>query len=214
MTAAKRRRTEALWGAELWDCFGMTEAGMMGSESAAHDGFHIWTDMYKTEVLDEVSGEPVPEGVPGALVVTPLWTNNATPFLRWNSGDIVTWRRAGASSGPFGVFPIVKHTHRIAGFFKIRGVNMNHTEFEDFMFANDAVADFRVELTGDGGLEALTVGIEVRDVNASAEIAEALQRDIRTAFEVSAEIDLLPRGTFASEFEQSVKAQRFVDKRR
>ena len=90
---------------------------------------------------------PVGEGEPGFLVVTPLWTNNATPFIRWNAGDIVTYQSPGASSGPFAVFPTLKHTHRTVGFFKIRGVNMNHTDFEDFIFRHDLVADFKVELT-------------------------------------------------------------------
>ena len=33
---------------------------------------------------------PVPQGEVGALVVTPLFSNNVTPFLRWLSGDLVT----------------------------------------------------------------------------------------------------------------------------
>ena len=52
VTEAKRRRIEKIWGAEMYDSFGMTEAGMMGAEGDAHDGFHIWTDMYFIEVLD------------------------------------------------------------------------------------------------------------------------------------------------------------------
>ena len=48
-----------MWGAELWDGFGMTEAGMMGGESEAHDGFHIWTDLFDIEVIDLETGEPV-----------------------------------------------------------------------------------------------------------------------------------------------------------
>ena len=42
---------------------------------------------------------PVPEGEVGALVVTPLWTNTVTPFLRWLSGDLVTLRDADDGAG-------------------------------------------------------------------------------------------------------------------
>ena len=43
---------------------------------------------------------------------------------------------ATTASGPFSVFPLVKHAHRTSGFFKIRGINVNHADFEDFMFRN------------------------------------------------------------------------------
>src|SRR5207302_2806053 len=125
---------------------GMTEAGMMGSEDAAGGGFRIWTDMFLVEVVDPTTHEPVREGESGSLVVTPLWTNNVTPFLRWSSGDLVTYREAEDGAGPFSVFPLLKHAHRTTGFFKVRGINLNHAELEDFMFRNAAVADFKAEL--------------------------------------------------------------------
>jgi phenylacetate-CoA ligase len=213
VTDAKRRKIENIWGAELYDGFGMTEAGMMGCEGNAHDGFHIFTDMYFIEVLDEDTLEPVAEGVPGTLVVTPLWTNNATPFIRWNSGDIVTWRTEGNSTGPYSIFPLVKHTHRTAGFFKIRGVNMNHTEFEDFIFGDDNIADFKVELSTQDDLENIDVFIEIRGDIPADQISDQLQTNIRNTFEVTAGVNILERGSLASEFEQSIKAQRFLDKR-
>ena len=118
----------------------MTEAGMMGAEDADGGGFRIWTDMFFIEVLDPTRNAPVAEGEVGSLVVTPLWTNNVTPFLRWSSGDLVTWREGEDGDGPFSVFPLVKHAHRTTGFFKVRGINLNHSEFEDFMFRNAAIA--------------------------------------------------------------------------
>ena len=48
ISQSKRAKIERMWGANVWDGFGMTEAGMMGGESEAHDGFHIWTDMFLT----------------------------------------------------------------------------------------------------------------------------------------------------------------------
>ena len=94
-------------------------------------GFRIWTDLFLIEVVDPDTHAPVAEGAVGALVVTPLWTNNVTPFLRWSSGDLVTWHRGDDDSGPFAVFPLVKHAHRTSGFFKIRGVDADHADFED-----------------------------------------------------------------------------------
>jgi phenylacetate-CoA ligase len=213
VTDAKRARIERMWGARLYDSFGMTEAGMMGCEGEARDGFHVWTDMYFIEVLHPDTLLPVAEGETGTLVVTPLWTNNATPFIRWNSGDLVTYRAQGDSDGPFSVFPLIKHTHRTAGFFKIRGVNMNHTEFEDFMFRQSDVADFKVELVTENDLETLQVFVETSSGAEPEAVRANLQDSLKSTFEVTASINVLDRGTLAREFETSVKAPRFIDKR-
>jgi hypothetical protein len=127
VSQAKRDKIERSWGAKLTDNFGMTEAGMMGSEwkeDEAQLGFRVWTDFHYIEVLDPKSLEPAKEGEVGTLVVTALRTNNVTPFLRWSSGDLVTYSEAEKGSGPFSVFPRIKHAHRTAGFFKIRGINL------------------------------------------------------------------------------------------
>jgi hypothetical protein len=62
-------------------------------------------------------------------------------------------------------------------------------------------------------MEHLDVFIEVRGDVPSADITENLQANIRNTFEVTAGVNILERGTLALEFEQSVKAQRFLDKR-
>ena len=122
LSQAKREKLGRAWGARVRDTFGMTEAGMMGAEDAILEennradgrggGFRIWTDMYFVEVVHPETHAPVAEGEVGALVVTPLWMNNVTPFLRWLSGDLVTLREADDGRGPFSVFPLVRHAHR------------------------------------------------------------------------------------------------------
>ncbi len=82
LSKAKREKLERMWGAEVNDLFGMTEIGILGADSHVHEGFHVQTDQALFEVVDEKTGMPVPEGREGLMVVTPLWINNATPFLR------------------------------------------------------------------------------------------------------------------------------------
>ena len=147
LSSAKREKLERMWGVdEVRDLFGMTEIGILGADSKVEEGFHIWTDQAVFEVVDPDTGRALPEGEDGLMVITPLFINNATPFLRWSSGDIVSIRNETSLEGPFSVFPVMRHAHRTVGFFKIRGINVNHAEFEDFMFRLPAVTDFRVEL--------------------------------------------------------------------
>ena len=216
LSQAKREKLERLWGAEVYDVFGMSEAGLMGAENAAHDGIHIWTDLFHVEVVDAATGRAVPPGEVGTFCVTPLWTNHATPLLRWNSGDLVTYVERSTGTGPFAeLFPMIRHSRRTVGFFKVRGVNVNHAEFEDEMFRIDSIADFQAVLEADerSGLEGLLVRVELADDVAVDETCRKIGAAVKAAFEISPAVVAVPVGTLAAEFGKSIKAQRFVDKR-
>jgi phenylacetate-CoA ligase len=213
VSQAKRAKIERSWGAKLTDTFGMTEAGMMGAEDTPGEGFRIWTDMYHIEVLDPKTLESAREGEIGTLVVTALWANNITPFLRWSSGDLVTYSEADDGEGPFSVFPRIKHAHRTAGFFKIRGVNLGHQDLEDFMFRHLEIGDFRAEAVNEGGNDILRVLIETKKGVDSAAVSRALAEGIKHTFELAPQIVVLETGTLAREFEANVKAARFIDRR-
>ena len=162
MSDAKRAKLQHAWGATVRDTFGMTEAGMMGAEDQHGGGFRVWTDMFLIEVLDPDTLEPVKDGDVGTLVVSPLWTNNVTPFLRWSSGDLVTMLPGEDGGAPFSVFPLVKHAHRTTGFFKVRGININHADLEDFIFRHLEIADFKAELLTSNDLDVLRLSIEAK----------------------------------------------------
>lgn len=213
LSGAKRNKLVSIWGADVLEVFGMSEVGHMGAESVPGEGFHIWTDMHFIEVVEETTGDPVPEGQSGTLVVTPLWTNNATPFLRWKSGDIVTYREHGSDEGPFSVFPLIKHTNRTTGFFKVRGININHADFEDFMFMNPHISDFKCECVSTDGEDQFRISVELKRGTDVASVSEKLALDTRSTFEVRPDIAILSPGTIATEFEKSTKAPRFVDRR-
>jgi phenylacetate-CoA ligase len=191
----------------------MTEVSMMGAEGEIADGFHIWTDIAYIEVVDPETHEPVAPGDPGALLVTSLFTNNVTPFLRWYSGDIVSYRERSANTGPLSVFPVLKHAHRTAGFFKLRGVNISHVELEDFMFGNRRINDFKAEVLTVDDLDVLRLSIEVPHNVDAGVVRKELESETKRVFEITPQVTTLQVGTLAKEFEKSVKVPRFVDRR-
>ena len=216
LSAAKREKLSRLWGAEVFDVFGMSEAGLMGAETTAHDGIHIWTDMHFIEVVDPDTGKSLPEGEVGTLCVTPLWTNHATPFLRWNSGDLVRFNSRAEGLGPFvDLFPVIRHANRTTGFFKIRGVNINHAEFEDFMFRDPQILDFQAILETETatGREGLKVLIEIKGTQDESVTCREVGAAVKNVFEITPVVEALKRGTLAIEFERSLKAPRFIDRR-
>jgi phenylacetate-CoA ligase len=208
LSPVKRKKLEAAWGAEVFDHFGMTEAAFVAGEGVGHHGLHVWADQFYCEVLDEKTGEPVREGEVGSLVVTPLWNNTMTPFLRWSSGDLVSFSSEGKGDGPWSVFPMLKHARRTVGFFKVRGVNINHAELEDALFRDPDVVDFRAEVYNADDNDVLHLLVEKR-----AGTRESTVEAVRKTFQVTPQVTLLPRGTIAKEFEAAIKAPRFVDTR-
>ena len=213
LSDAKREKLERCWGAEVNDFFGMTEIGILGADSSVHEGFHIWTDQALFEVVDEGSGLPVDDGKEGLMVITPLFCNTSTPFLRWSSGDIVKISQETSLKGPFSIFPVMRHAHRTVGFSKIKGININHTEFEDFIFRIPEINDFKVEFQATDGLDELLLSVEISKLTNSKILIKELSKNIKDVFEVKPLIIQLKSGTLAQEFELSVKAPRFVDKR-
>ncbi len=209
LSPVKRGKLERAWGAEVFDHFGMTEGAFVAGEGVGHHGLHVWADLFYLEVVDEKTGEPVPEGEVGSLVVTPLWNNAMTPFLRWSSGDLVSFSSAGAGEGPWSVFPMLRHARRTVGFFKVRGVNINHSDLEDAMFRDPEVVDFRAEVYNSvSGNDVLHLHVEKR-----SGASEGTVNMIKKTFQVTPEVTLLERGAIAREFEANIKAPRFVDKR-
>jgi phenylacetate-CoA ligase len=209
LSPVKRDKLERAWGAEVFDHFGMTEGALVSCEGVGHHGLHVMDDMYLLEVVDENTGAPVGDGEVGSLIVTPLWSNSMTPFLRWRSGDLVSISSKGGGEHPWSIFPIMRHARRTVGFFKVRGVNINHADLEDALFGEPDVVDFRAEIySSEGGNDVLHLYVESRSQSKSS-IVDGVKR----TFQVTPEVTLLPRGTVAKEFEANVKAPRFVDKR-
>ena len=107
----------------------------------------------------------------------------------------------------------MRHAHRTVGFFKIRGINVNHAEFEDYMFRLPSVTDFRVELGTADDREVLRLLIEVKRGMDSGSVSADVAAAVRGTFEVRPDVEVLPLGTLARDFESSVKAPRFQDLR-
>ncbi|HEX7006227.1 MAG TPA: AMP-binding protein [Alphaproteobacteria bacterium] len=213
LTAAKREKLERIWGAKVYNSFGMTEGAMISVERDGMDGMVAFSDLYYLEVIDSATGKAVPEGKEGMLVMTPIWSNTITPFIRWLTGDIVTLRSQPRTDDPFSVFPLLKHALRTEGFFKIRGVNINHGDFEDFMFAQRAVTDFKAEAVTRNDLDHLRLVVEIVRGADRAKVAAELAAAVKLKFEIAADVEVLEPGTLAQEFEKSVKAPRFIDRR-
>ena len=82
-----RNRVNSLWQTEVYDHWGMRETGLGGAlECSAHNGYHIrHADLY-LEIIDPQTGQVLPDGEYGELVLSTL-NREAMPLLRYRTGD-------------------------------------------------------------------------------------------------------------------------------
>ena len=82
------RELEDLWGAPVFEHYGMTEMGLGGGvQCEAHEGYHLREADLFFEVVDPVNGTLLPEGESGEIVFTTL-TRRGMPLIRYRTGDL------------------------------------------------------------------------------------------------------------------------------
>src|SRR5712692_6143975 len=89
-TEQMRARISELLGLRALDIYGLSEVigpGVASECIVAADGLHVNEDHFLVEVLDPLTGAPVPDGTQGELTFTTL-TKQAMPLLRYRTGDI------------------------------------------------------------------------------------------------------------------------------
>ncbi|MDR0819120.1 MAG: AMP-binding protein [Oscillospiraceae bacterium] len=85
---ATRKAIENLWGAELFDFYGLSDIfGACAAQCEVHDGLHIAEDHILVETIDLQTGEVLKPGERGELVYTTL-RKRARPMIRFRTGDI------------------------------------------------------------------------------------------------------------------------------
>jgi phenylacetate-CoA ligase len=207
--AETRRRIETAWGARVFDHSGMTEVGPMAIECPANPaGLHVLEEDYLAEVVEPSTGEPVPPGQVGELVVTNLG-RLGSPLIRYRTGDLV---RVDPKPCPCGS-SYLRLDGGILGraddMIHLRGNNVYPGALEALLRRFPEVAEYRVEVDQSAALTALRVDVE--PVNGGgAGLVERVDRAIRDEFLFRAEVRLVPPGSLPR-FE--MKARRFVVRR-
>jgi phenylacetate-CoA ligase len=88
-TESMRRHIEGASSIEAFDIYGLSEiiGPGVGCECRRHEGLHIFEDHFYPEIIDPESGEPLPDGCEGELVLTTL-SKQAMPMIRYRTRDI------------------------------------------------------------------------------------------------------------------------------
>jgi phenylacetate-CoA ligase len=200
------------------DIYGLSEimGPGVGMECCdAQDGLHIWEDHFLIEIIDPETGEQLPLGESGELVITTI-TKEAQPLIRYRTRDITRIEAIPCRCG---------RTHRrisrIQGrsddMLIIRGVNVFPQQIETILLETQGVAPhYQLILTRQGSLDMLEVKVEVDEKLFSDEIRHLqrieakIQKNIKEFLGVTAKVTLSePQSIERSEG----KAKRIIDLR-
>jgi phenylacetate-CoA ligase len=161
---ATKRMIESMWGGKCGDTAGMTELGtiMMFECSEQPGGAHIIEDHFIEEVLDPKTLEPVGYGERGERVVT-SFGRGMIPVLRYRTSDLVVkvpHDRCGCGR----TFDIYEGgiQGRVDDMLLIRGTNVYPRAVESIVREHAGIDEFQIMVQNDGGVDEITVNVEMR----------------------------------------------------
>lgn len=147
------------------DIYGLSEIvgpGISNECYEVQDGLHIWEDRFYPEVVDPDTGEPLPEGEEGELVLTTL-SKEALPVMRYRTGDLTTLTYEECECGRTMV-RMDNVTGRADDLIIVRGVNLYPSEIEDVVLEFDDVAPhYRIDLRREDELDTIEVTVELAE---------------------------------------------------
>ena len=211
-TGSMRTEIEGRLGIDALDIYGLSEVGGPGVANECietKDGPTIWEDHFYPEIINPETGEVLPDGEYGELVLTTL-TKEALPMIRYRTRDLTRLLPPSARS----MRRMDKITGRSDDMLIIRGVNLFPSQVEELLLKVEGLSPhYQLVLDREGHLDRLTVLVERREgqsESTNAALAKELQHRIKSYIGVNTTIDIVaPGGVERSEG----KAKRVVDNR-
>ena len=206
-TEGMRTEIEGRLGIDAVDIYGLSEVigpGVAQECVETKDGLTIWEDHFYPEIIDPETGDVLPDGEEGELVITSL-TKQALPVIRYRTRDITTLLPGTART----MRRLARITGRSDDMLIIRGVNVYPSQIEAELMQVDGLSAHYQLLKGtDGTMATLTVMVEALDPAADrAALAAQARERIKTMIGVTATVEVVE--PFAVPRSQG-KAQRVV----
>ena len=217
LTDAMREEVHKLWGDDMLvtSNYGMSELmgpGVSG-ECEFMDGLHINEDMFIPEIINSETGEVLPEGEKGELVITCI-KKEGIPLIRYRTKDITRLNYAPCKCGRT-LCRMENLSGRSDDMLKIRGVNVFPSQIEEVILSFEELGPhYELVLEKDGYFDKLTVKVELAKETDSFKELEQLTLKVRGKLKVMLGVDVkvtLVSPNTLQRFEG--KAKRIVDLR-
>jgi len=215
---AMRQEIESAWNMLATDIYGLSEIIGPGVAQECHhkDGLHIFSDVFFPEIIDPKTGQEMPEGGDGELVITTL-TKQGIPLIRYGTRDIVSITyekcRCGRTSPR-----ISKIKGRTDDMIVVRGINVFPSQIEHVLVGIEGTQPhYQIIVDRQAHkLDEVEVLVEVEQRFFSDEIKqlnvirEKIRKEIENVLSIGVKVTLVEPKTIAR---SEGKAKRIVDKR-
>ena len=171
-------------------CYATADLGNVAYETDALDGMVVDEGVI-VEIVRPGTGDPVPEGEVGEVVVTSL--NPDYPLIRFATGDL--------SAVLPGESPCGRTNMRIKGWMgradqttKIKGMFVRPEQVADFVSRHQEVSRARVVATREGEMDVMTVRVETRAAN-----PKLYEGTLLDTLKLRGKVELVPPGTLPND---------------
>lgn len=180
-------------GCDVLQCYGTADLGLVAYESPALEGM-IVDEGVIVEIVRPGTGDPVPEGEVGEVVVTTL--NPNYPLIRFGTGDM--------SAVLAGTSPCGRSNQRIKGWMgradqttKIKGMFVHPGQVADIVKRHPEIAKARLIVTGRTGDDVMTLHCETAE-NGDA-LVDAVAASLQTVTKLRGSVELVAQGSLAND---------------
>jgi phenylacetate-CoA ligase len=210
MTDGMRKKIEERMGVTLYEQYGLSEIIGPGVAWACgrSDGMHLCEDHFVPEIVDPDTGDPLPDGEVGELVLSAP-TKEAFPVLRYRTRDLV---RISHDPCPCGrtFARISKVLGRTDDMMIIRGVNVFPSQIEHALLGVDGLEPHYQILLGTRPDHQTGLRVRVETSSPDPALEDRAGEAFRNALDLSVAVELVPPHTIPR---SEGKAVRVVDER-
>lgn len=207
-----RNRIKGELGIEIYDIYGLTEiyGPGIGISCKYECGMHYWDDYIYLEIINPETGENVPDGTWGEIVITTLVKEGA-PLIRFRTHDISRIIPGDCACGS--KYPRIDTIMgRSDDMMKIKGVNVFPKQIEEILATfDDLSSEYQIRISHLDGKDTMRIYVEATTGLVDfAELAEAVAEKVKTRIGFTpivkvVEIGVLPRS--------EKKSKRVIDER-
>lgn len=198
-SAKMRKRIAEGLGIELYDIYGLTEiyGPGIGINCEHNTGMHIWDDYLYLEIIDPKTGQPVPDGEFGEIVITTLVKEGA-PLIRYRTHDL---SRIIPGECPCGrKYPRIDTIQgRTDDMMKIKGVNVFPKQIEEVLAEFPEISsEYQIRISHLDGKDTMRIYVETNGSVDFAALAKRIAEQVKSRIGFTpivkvVEIGVLPR---------------------
>ena len=156
------RRIEDSAGIKAYAIYGLSEiiGPGVGADCCHQSGLHLFEDHFYPEIIDPESGDPLPDGREGELVLTTL-SKEAMPMIRYRTSELTTILAEPCPCGRT-MRRIERIGRRSDEVLVVQGVSVFPSQIEAALLAVEGTLPrYQIVLTQEQGLDQVEVQIEV-----------------------------------------------------